>query len=120
MTRIRAGLAALFAGIVALGIARDLAQREPTGIDFHTYLAAAVVGLGQGWSHIYDEAPVAAAQRALDPHVLSQPFLSTPPVALLVAPLQILPYHAAYGAWGALTVATLAAALAWSTRYRGP
>src|SRR5256885_7470312 len=119
MTTIRRVLAALFAISVAIGIVRDFLQREPTGIDFHTYLAAAIVGLRQGWGHIYDESTVAAVQRQLDPHVWSQPFLSTPPVALLVTPLASVPYGVAYYAWGALTLAALAAALAWSTDYRG-
>ena len=120
MTRFRPLLATVFAGLVALGVARDFVHREATGIDFHTYLAAALVGMRQGWSRIYDEGPVAAMQQQLDAHVATQPFLSTPPMALLVAPFAGLPYPVAYYAWGAITLAAFTAALAWSSRYRGP
>lgn len=113
-------LATVFAGLVALGIARDFVQRDMIGVDFHTYLAAAVVGLRRGWGHIYEESPVATVQHQLDPHVWAQPFLSTPPMAMLVVPFAALPYPVAYYAWGAITLAAFAAALAWSTRYRGP
>src|ERR1044072_3586663 len=45
---------ALLAVLVALVL--DVLNRyEPIGIDFHTYLAAAVVGLQHGWSYIYDQ-----------------------------------------------------------------
>jgi len=119
VNRFRPVLATVFAGALALAIAANLVHKELVGIDFHTYLAAAIVGMSQGWSHIYDAGPVDAAQRALDPHVWTQPFLSTPAVALLVTPLAAVPYSAAYLAWAAVSVAALAGALAWSTNYRG-
>lgn len=119
VTRFTPVLATVFAGAVALAIAMDVAHKEFVGIDFHTYLAAAIVGMSQGWRHIYDAGPVNAAQRALDPHVWTQPFLSTPPLAVLVTPFAAVPYPIAYLAWAVLSVAALAAALAWSTRYRG-
>jgi len=119
VTRFKPVLAAVFAGVVALGIAKDFVHRELVGVDFHTYLAAAVVGLTRGWTHIYDQGPVDAVQKSLDPHVWSQPFLSTPPVAFLVTPFAAVPYRAAYLAWAVLSVAALAGALAWSTSHRG-
>ena len=112
-------LGVAFAGVIALGIARDLLHSDEFGVDFHTYLAAAVVGLRDGWSRIYDQAVVAGAQQQLDPHVWAQPFLSTPPMAWLVAPFSPLPYPGAYLAWSVLTLCALAAALAWSTDYAG-
>lgn len=115
----RSVLATAFAGVIALALAVDFTHRDMTGVDFHTYLAAAIVGLQQGWGHIYDPAPVAAMQVQLDPHVWSQPFLSTPPVAAIVAPFAVLPYQVAYWTWGVLTLGVFAAAFAWSTRYRG-
>src|SRR5260221_8794297 len=78
-----------------------------------------MVGLQQGWSHIYDEGQVAAAQHLLNPHLWVQPFLTTPPVAWLVPPLASLPYNVAYGIWSMVTFGALAAALAWSSGYRG-
>jgi hypothetical protein len=101
--------------VVVIALALNLAQhRAPAGIDFHTYLAAARVGLHLGWSHLYDQSPVAAAQKMLVPGQLSQPFLSPPTVAWLVAPLTVFPYWIAYGIWAVFTFAVFAAALAWS------
>ena len=102
-------------GVVTVALAIDILHTpERIGIDFHTYLAAATVGLQQGWSHIYDQALVAAAQRRLDPVDWSQPYLSPPTVAWLVAPLTIFSYWVAYSVWAVFTVVLLAAALAWS------
>ena len=84
------------------------------GIDFHTYLAAALVGLQQGWSHLYDQGLIAVAQKQLVPGQWSQPFLSPPTVAWLAAPLTGLPYWVAFGVWAVFTFVTLAVALAWS------
>ncbi|MHB8589136.1 MAG: glycosyltransferase family 87 protein [Candidatus Dormibacteraceae bacterium] len=102
-------------GVVTVALALAL-WHEPKwiGIDFHTYLAAAVVGLQYGWSHIYDQALVAVEQKQLVPSQPSQPFLSPPTVAWLVAPLTLLPYEAAHGVWMGFIFVALAAALAWS------
>jgi len=83
-------------------------------IDFHTYLAAARVGLQSGWTHLYDQALVAVEQQRLVPTLWSQPFLSPPGVAWLVAPLTPFPYWVAYGLWAVFTFAAFAAALAWA------
>jgi len=99
--------------VVALAV--DLWPRpEAIGIDFHTYLAAAGVGLHQGWPHIYDQALVGEAQRQLVPSQVSQPFLSPPMVAWLAAPLALFPYPVAFGIWAVLTVLAFALALAWA------
>ena len=87
---------------------------EAIGIDFHTYLAAADVGLHQGWPHIYDQALVAEAQQQLVPSQVSQPFLSPPMVAWLAAPLTLFPYPVAFGVWAVLTFLAFAIALAWA------
>ena len=83
-------------------------------IDFHTYLAAARVGLQSGWAHLYDQALVAVEQQRLVPGLWPQPFLSPPGVAWLVAPLTPLPYWVAYSLWVVLTFIGFAAALAWA------
>ena len=90
--------------------------REPRhiGIDFHTYLAAANVGLRQGWSHIYDQALVAAEQTRLVPADPAQPFLSPPTVAWLVAPLTSFDFWTALDIWRVFTFGAFAVALAWS------
>ncbi len=108
-------------GVVGVALALDLWHRPlAIGIDFHTYLAAAGVGLHQGWSHIYDRAVDAIAQKQLVPSLWSQPFLSPPTVAWLVAPLTLFPYGVAYGIWTVFSFGALAVALAWSGVGTGP
>ena len=101
--------------VVLVALVLDLIYRpEHIGIDFHTYMAAASVGLQQGWQHIYDQPLVAVVQKQLVPSQWTQPFLSPPSVAWLVAPLAPLPYAVATGIWAAFTFLALAVALAWS------
>ena len=105
---------------ILIAIVLNIANRhEPPGIDFHTYKAAAVVGLEQGWSHIYNQADVAVAQKRLDPGEVAQPFLSPPTVAWLAAPFVPIPYAPSYYLWSVLTLAAYVAALAWSVSSRG-
>lgn len=109
---------ALAVVLVALGL--DLWNpSEPIGIDFHTYEAAARVGLQQGWSRIYDQSLVAAEQVNLVPGQTAQPFLSPPPVAWLAALLAALPYWPSYYVWAAFTFIALALALVWASTDRG-
>jgi hypothetical protein len=106
--------------ILLIALAIDFWRRpEPIGIDFHTYEAAALVGLQQGWSHIYDQALVAVEQKRLVFEQATQPFLSPPPVAWLAAALAPLPYLTAYYAWAVITCAAFALALAWSAPSHG-
>jgi hypothetical protein len=109
---------ALAAVLIAIAL-NFLNRHEPPGIDFHTYKAAAVVGLEQGWSRIYDQALVAVAQKQLDPGEVAQPFLSPPTVAWLAAVLVPVPYTPSYYIWAVLTLAAYAGALAWSISSRG-
>ena len=100
---------------VLAAIAVDFWHRpQPIGIDFHTYLAAARVGIVQGWSHIYDQGLVATEQVSLAPMQPTQPFLSPPPVAWAVAALAALPLESAYVIWAILTMGAVVAAVAWS------
>src|SRR6266446_430345 len=106
--------------VVLIAMALDFWNRsEPIGIDFHTYEAAARVGLPDGWAHIYDQALVAAAQRNLVPDQATQPFLSPPTVAWLAAALSPLPYWPSYYVWAAFSFIAFALALLWSSRERG-
>lgn len=101
--------------VVVVALVLDLLHHpQAIGIDFHTYLAAATVGLQQGWSHVYDQGLVAAAQKHLVPGLWSQPFLSPPTVAWLAAPLTVFPYWTAFGIWAVFSFLALAAALTWS------
>ena len=109
---------ALVAILVAI-LATFLNRHEPPGIDYHTYKAAAVVGLEQGWAHIYDQDLVAVAQIQLDAGEVAQPFLSPPTVAWLVTPLVPLSYSLSYYVWAVLTLVAFVAALAGSTSSHG-
>ncbi len=101
--------------VVVVGLALDISHPpQHIGIDFHTYLAAAIVAMQQGWSHLYDQAPVAVEQKHLVSNLYSQPFLSPPTVAWLVAPLILVPYWVALGVWAVFNFLALAAALAWA------
>ncbi len=106
--------------VVLLALVLDVLNRyEPIGIDFHTYLAAALVGLQHGWSLIYDQDLVAAAQKQLVPEQIAQPFLSPPTDAWLTAPLTPLPYWVAYWTWAALNLVAFATSLVWASQSRG-
>jgi hypothetical protein len=101
--------------VLVVALVLDLIHRpERIGIDFHTYLAASNVGLQQGWQYIYDQGLVTVAQKQLAPALWSQPFLSPPSVAWLVAPLTPLPYFVAYGIWAVFTFVAFGVAMAWS------
>jgi alpha-1,2-mannosyltransferase len=120
VTDTRRLLVPLLGALIVIAIALDLQNRpSETGIDFHTYLAAGVVGIHQGWGHLYDQGLVKLAQVQLVPTQRTQPFLSPPPVAWITAPFSALPYSLAFGAWTLLTLGAFALALAWSTTYGG-
>ena len=120
MTDTRRLVVPLLAALIVIAIALDLQTRPPeTGIDFHTYEAASLVGIQQGWAHLYDQGLVKLAQLQLVPAQRTQPFLSPPPVAWITAPLSMLPYRLAFAAWTLLTLGAFALALAYSTTYAG-
>ena len=106
--------------VVLIALALDLLRRhDQTGVDFHTYAAAARVGVEQGWSHLYDQNLVAAAQRMLVPWQRTQPFLSPPTVAWLAATVAWFPYDTSYLIWAFFSFLVFAAALAWAGLSRG-
>jgi hypothetical protein len=110
----------LAAAVILIAIALNFWNRpEPLGVDFHTYAAAARVGLEQGWSQIYNQAQVAIEQKLLVPGEIAQPFISPPPVAWLAAALEPLPYLLSFYIWAALMFAAFVGALAWSASNRG-
>lgn len=120
MTNPRRAWSWLGLAVVVIALVLDL-SRNPwqLGIDFHTYLAAATVGVQQGWSHLYDQPLVTTAQRHLVPGQWTQPFLSPPTVAWLVTPLTVFPYWTAFGIWTVFNFVILAAALAWASLSTG-
>jgi len=101
--------------VVAVALLLDVFIRhDPISVDFNTYLAAAKVGLEQGWSDVYDQGFVMVEQKLLLPGARLQPFISPPMVAFAVAPLASLPYDTAYVVWAVVMFAAFAAALALS------
>jgi hypothetical protein len=118
----RSRLAWLWVGlaVVVLALALDVwHDRDRNGADFKTYLAAATVGVEQGWSHLYDQPLIAVEQIRLVPSQPAQPFISPPTVAWLVAPFKLLPFWTGFAIWAVFTFAALATALAWSAMTAG-
>jgi hypothetical protein len=113
-TWLRVGLAVTAVALVLSAWYHPMHIGGGFSIDFHTYLAAARVGLQSGWTHLYDQALVSVEQQRLVPTLWSQPFLSPPGVAWLVTPLTPFPYWVAYWVWAVFTFAAFAAALAWA------
>jgi hypothetical protein len=102
--------------VVTVALAIDpWARWNPVSIDFRTYLAAAGVGLQNGWPLIYDQVLVAAGQSRIEiTDLWTQPYISPPFVAWLVAPLTLFPYWVGFGIWAVFNFLTLAVALAWA------
>src|SRR5260370_4522227 len=72
---------------------------------------AALTGLHQGYSHLYDLAAQKQAVEGLGAGFYWSPFLNPPPLVWLVTPLTILPFTAALVVWTALLLGALV--LAW-------
>jgi hypothetical protein len=116
----RRGWLAFGLALVAIALALDIGIRhDPISVDFHTYIAAAQVGMEKGWSHLYDQSVVEVEQRELAPGETAQPFLSPPTVAYLAVPLVALPFDVAYVVWAVVTFVAFAAALAWAGVSKG-
>jgi hypothetical protein len=79
---------------------------DSAGNDFRVFYAAAKVGLGAGWSHIYDPGLLRAASSAFqvqDPAYDSAHSYANPPLlAWIVSPLTVLPEPAAFVVWTVL------------------
>src|SRR5260370_9969977 len=79
--------------------------------DFRLMYGAALTGLHQGYSHLYDLAAQKQAVEGLGAGFYWSPFLNPPPLVWLVTPLTILPFTAALFVWTALLLGALV--LAW-------
>jgi alpha-1,2-mannosyltransferase len=75
--------------------------------DLRLAFAAAMVGLQNGYSHLYDLAAQQAAIGRLGAGFNPQPFISPPPLAWLVTPLLAIPFPAALAVWTTLLVVAL-------------
>lgn len=78
--------------------------------DFRLAYGAALVGIRNGYSHLYDLAAQQSAIQSLGPGFNPQPFISPPPLAWLATPFVVLPFPPALIIWTAL----LLAALVWA------
>jgi hypothetical protein len=87
--------------------------------DFTFYLAAARIGIHQGWPSIYDLSIQQAELDAMGSRIriaeLAR-FISPPPVAWLALPLAPLPYEVGYWVWSTL----LLIALVWTWYLAAP
>ena len=84
--------------------------------DLRLAYAAAMVGLQQGYGHLYDLGAQKVAIESLGAGFNPQPFISPPPLAWLVTPLLAVPFPVALAVWTAL----LLAALVWTWHLLGP
>ena len=96
-----------------------LVRNDPTGVDFHTYVAAGEAGVERGWSQIYNTGFVGIEQKELAPNLVAQPFLSPPMVAFIMVPFVSLPYDFGYVVWAFFLFACFAAALVWAGVSKG-
>jgi len=78
--------------------------------DFRLAYGAALVGIRNGYSHLYDLAAQQSAIQSLGAGFNPQPFISPPPLAWLATPFVVLPFPLALIIWTAL----LLAALVWA------
>ncbi len=92
--------------VVAAGYLAEYRFRS----DFRLAYGSARAGLHSGWPRLYDFGLQERAVAGLGPGFSWQPFINPPPLALLVAPLTVIPFRAALATWTVLLVAALVAA----------
>jgi len=78
--------------------------------DFRLAYGAALVGIRNGYSHLYDLEAQRSAIESLGAGFNPQPFISPPPLAWLATPLVLLPFSIALVVWTVL----LLVALVWT------
>src|SRR5258707_3354079 len=113
--RVRRGLWAavgLLVGLIILGW--DLLVPAGTYVsqyavrnDFRLAYGAALVGIRNGYSHLYDLAAQKSAIESLGAGFNPQPFISPPPLAWLATPLVALPSTSAVLIWTVLLMGAL-------------
>lgn len=115
---------ASFWGVI-FGVARLIRVflDDPAGNDFRVFYAAAKVGLGQGWSHLYDADLLRAASSGFplrDRVYDSAHYYVNPPLlAWIVAPLTALSEPAAFVLWTVLGLAAFGVAWAVACPFSG-
>ena len=96
--------AGLWAGVLLIGF--DIYAAVVTYIpeyrvrnDFRLMYGAALTGLHDGYSHLYDLAAQKASVDGLGPGFYWSPYLNPPPLAWLATPLTALPFDIALWVW---------------------
>ena len=96
---------------------------DPYGNDFRVFYAAAKVGLGAGWSHVYDADLLRAASSTFpvqdQVYDSSHFYVQTPLLAWIVAPLTGLTEPAAFAIWTVLGMAAFVIAWAVACPFTG-
>jgi hypothetical protein len=96
---------------------------DPYANDFRVFYAAAKVGLGAGWSHIYDGSLLRAASASFpiaDRTIDSAHFYVNPPLlAWIIAPLTAVPEPVAFALWTVLGLAAFVAAWVVACPFHG-
>jgi hypothetical protein len=96
---------------------------DPFGNDFRAYYAAAKVGLGSGWSHIYDADLLRAASASFPiqdrTYDSAHYFVHPPLLAWLVAPLTVFSEPVAFVLWTLVGVAAFGVAWAVACPFNG-
>jgi hypothetical protein len=111
-----AAVACFWAAVFGLVRLIRIFVEDPYANDFRVFYAAAKVGLGAGWSHIYDGGLLRAASASFpsaDSNIDSAHFYVNPPLlAWIIAPLTAVPEPVAFEVWTALGLAAFVAAWA--------
>jgi Glycosyltransferase family 87 len=106
-----AAVASFWAAVLGIVLLVRTFVEDPFGNDFRVFYAAAKVGLGAGWSHIYEAnlLRVASAAFPVRDQIYDSAhfYVQTPLLAWIVAPLTALPEPAAFVLWSVLGLAAL-------------
>jgi glycosyl transferase family 87 len=102
-----AGIFIPFAAWTVLPMLSDVIYK-PDVSDFRLYYMGAQLGLGYGWSHLYDPALQIFLLGQL--HLFFQPFLNPPVMAWFVLPLSFLPFQVAHVIWTVILLVALVGA----------
>ena len=90
-----AAVASFWAAVLGIVLLVRTFVDDPYGNDFRVFYAAAKVGLGAGWSHIYDANLLRAASAAFPArdqvYDSAHFYVQTPLLAWIVAPFTVLP-----------------------------
>ena len=118
-----AAVASFWAAVLGIVLLVTTFVADPYGNDFRVFYAAAKVGLGAGWSHIYDANLLRGASAAFPVsdqiYDSAHFYVQTPLLAWIVAPLTALPEPAAFVIWTVLGLAAFIVAWAVACPFDG-